>query len=140
VPKFSAGERRELTEWCVVQHAQGRSYSDIADEIAVDRHTVARWVQAEFAVRSEYRSVSGAREVAIATYEAVIREVWRRLRRLNDYSTSVPGLLNVVCRTQARIDRLTGVEAPIKYHELPDEIVITWDDIDNLELPDAEDP
>jgi len=53
----------------------------------------------------------------------------------------VPGILNAICRTQARIDKLTGAEATARFlpiQEMEDEIVIVWEDLDNPELVDAE--
>lgn len=130
MPRFSARERRELAEWACVQRAAGRTYTEIAEEACVDRHTVKGWIESEFVVRSEYRFVSNERERGIALYEALIREGWQRLERLDDNSTNAPGLINAIRQTQSRIDKLTGAEAPIKYREVEDEIVIEWEDLD----------
>lgn len=136
--KFSAVERRELTEWAVIEHSKGRSYSSIAEEISVERRTVASWIQSEYARVSEQRGVSDARERALVGYEALLREAWRRIKKTDVRSLNSAGLINAARSVLERMDKLTGAEAPVKHQAIEDEIVIEWEDLDNIQIEEAE--
>lgn len=130
--QYSRRERDQLAAVAVDLRAQSWSYGQIARELGINPDTAARWVKDELARRSEHREgTSGnAREKAIAGYEALIREGWKRLKKLDDRSHNVPGCLNSIMHAQARIDKLTGAEASVKYLlETPDqELEIYWED------------
>jgi orotate phosphoribosyltransferase-like protein len=138
VPQYSRREREQLSAVAVDLRAQGLTYAPIAEELGINRETARKWLEDEYAKRGEHDSVSIARERAIAGYELLIREGWKRLEKLDDGSHNVPGILNAICRAQARVDKLTGAEASVKYligPEVPEhDIVITWGDLDNPEL------
>lgn len=138
MPKLTTDERRALTVWAVVEHAKGRTYTDIAEEAGVERRTVSGWIESEYARVSEQRSVSDARERAISGYEALLREAWRRIQKTDTKSLNSAGLINAARGLLERIDKLTGAEAPVKYQEVEDEIIIEWEDLDNPELLEAE--
>lgn len=137
MPKFTAEERRELAGWAVVEHAKGRTYTDIAQEAVVARQTVKGWIEAEYAQRSETRSVSDARERSIVGYEALLRETWDRLGKTGTASLNSAGLINAARGLLERIDKLTGAEAPAKVQHLDqDDWEVVWDDIDPAEIRD----
>lgn len=128
MPQYSVEQREQLTTRAVELRVKGWAYAAIAEEIGVVRDTARRWIEAEHARRSEHRSVSDAREHAISVYETGMKAAWERLARMKDSSTNVVGLLNNIRQFQERIDKLTGVETPIKYQEVEDEVEIFWDD------------
>lgn len=135
MPRFSAEERAENTAFAVEEHAKGRSYSEIARELSVDRKTVKGWIDAEYARRSEHRTVSDAREQSIARYEALLRETWQRIGKTGTASLNSAGLINAARGLQERIDKLTGAEAPAKVQHLDqDEYEVVWHDIDPSEI------
>jgi predicted transcriptional regulator len=125
---YGIAQREALTQVAIERKAQRVPYVAIAEELGIDRRTVKTWIENEYARRSEQRSVSDAREAAIATYEAGLKAAWERLPRMHDRSTNLTGLLNNIRTFQERIDKLTGVETPVKYQEVEDEVEIFWDD------------
>lgn len=136
MPKHTAEERERLTARAVDMKVQRYTYTAIAEELGVGRDTAKKWIENEYAKRSEHRTVSDAREAAIATYEALLQQTFERLAALGINSTSLnaSGYINAARSLQERIDKLTGAEAPIKYQEVEDEIVIEWEDLDSPEL------
>lgn len=136
MPQYSQAHKRELTLKAIELRAERYSYSAIARELCLSHPTVKKWIEGYFIEQSETRYVSDARELAIATYAAGIRDCWERLRALpiDSRATNVGALHNNIRSYQERIDKLTGAEAPIKYQEVEDEIVISWPDADDAEL------
>ena len=120
-------KKEELSGRAVELYVKGYNYSEIGREIEVDRRTAKKWVNDEFARRSEHRDYD--KEKAIATYEAVIAEGWARLGKLDNRSLNVSGLLNSIKSAQDSINKITGAEAPQKFQfQEEEEYEIVWGD------------
>lgn len=131
--RLTAAEKAEKATEAVALSARGHTYTQIAELLDHDRKTVKRWIDDELAKRAEHRGErQGDRERAIAVYSEIIREAWEKFDRLDPRSLNVSGLLNAIRTAQERIDKLTGVEAPVKHaHGGPeDEYEVIWHDID----------
>lgn len=122
---LTAVERDEKAREAVELSAKGWADTAVAGRLGINRATVKRLRENEYARRSEHRG--DEREKAIAVYEAVIREGWERLSRVKDNSNNVTGVLNAIRAAQERIDKLTGAEAPIKTKDVTEDYVIEWD-------------
>lgn len=136
MPQYRTEDREALANVAIDLRARGKTWAYIAEEIGVTEKTAKKWVDGEYAKRSEHRSVSDAREVAISRYEMLFKEAVERLEALGKDSKSLnaSGYINAARGLLERIDKLTGAEAPVKYQEVEDEIVIEWEDLDNPEL------
>lgn len=132
MPQYSQADREERTERAVEMRSKCKSISYIAREIGVTDDTAKKWIENEYARRSEHRGASQAREKAISVYEAIIAEGWERMERIKDTSLNVAGVLNAIRAAQERIDKLTGSEAPVKYQNVDEDFEIVFDDDDSL--------
>lgn len=108
----TVAEREEKSARAVDLSAKGWTNTDIAAEIGVTRKTVAAWIANELSRRAEHRE--NDKERAIAVYEAIIAEGWRRLENMDNRSLNVSGVLNSIRGAQDSINKITGAEAPIK--------------------------
>lgn len=134
MPSYTAEVREALTDKAIEMRARGRTWEMVAEEIGVTAKTAMKWVNSEYAQRSEHRSVSDAREVAISRYEMLFAEAVERLEALGQASTSLnaSGYINAARGLLERIDKLTGAEVPIKLQEVDEEYEVMWDDADDL--------
>lgn len=132
--KLTAAERQEKADRAVELSAKGWSNSEIGADLGVHRHTVKKLIDDELAKRAEHREHE--KEAAIAVYQAIIAEGWRRLADLKDSrSHNASGFLNSIKAAQDSINKITGAEAPFKYHvEVDEEYEVVWDDADEATL------
>lgn len=140
MPQYSVEERETLTQEAVDLRARGKTYTEIAETLCITRPTVKKWIEGEYAKRSEHRGVSDARERAISRYEMLFKECVERLESLGKDSKSLnaSGYINAGRGLLERIDRLTGAEAPVKHQRIEGEYEVVWHDIDPNELPEGE--
>lgn len=125
---YTKAFREEITSAAISRSVRGASLRQIGDEFGVPFNTIRNWLNDEYARRAEHREQE--REKAIATYEELKAERWRRLAQLSTDSkaNNVVGLLNGINADQERIDKLTGAEAPIKYESEGRVYVVSWDE------------
>lgn len=130
--RLTAADKQEKVRQAVAMSARSMTYTDIAGQLGVSRNAVAKWVKNELAKRAEHRDQD--RERAIATYQELKAERWRRLKRLptDSRANNVVGLLNGINADQERIDRLTGVEAPKRLEvSEAEEYEVVWSDAED---------
>ncbi len=130
MPPFSAEDRQQKTSRCVELSVKGWNDSEIAREVGINRKTVKKLIEDEYAVRAEHRGPD--KEAAIALYTKLIREGWERLEKLDDNSTNVSGVLNSIRAARERIDKIMGTEAPIKHQDVDEEVEVVFDDADEV--------
>ncbi len=86
----------------------------IADRIGVNRKTVPGLLEqaAEEAEDSQFLEAARAK----THYSQIIRTVWTKLadKNLSVNSHNIPALIGLAASAQARLDKLNGVEAPIR--------------------------
>lgn len=96
----------------------GMTNSDIASRIGVNRKTVPGLIeQAAAEVRADQPLEA---EKAKAHYRQIVRTCWTKLadKTLSVNSHNLPALIAQAANAQARLDKLNGIEAPIKHaHE-----------------------
>ncbi len=138
MPQFSAEDRQQKTARCVELSVKGWNDSEIAREVGINRKTVKKLVEDEYAFRAEHSGPD--KEASIALYRALIKEGWERLEKLDDNSTNVSGVLNSIRACRERIDKITGAEAPIKHQDVEEEFVVEWDYLDSPAGPEVEAP
>lgn len=114
MPRLSAAKREEHQKKAWSLRGQGLYNTEIAKELGVHRHTVRELLKAEGERRREVLPDEDLR--AIATYEAVTREAWRRLKSHPDdaRAQNVVGYLNAILGAQNGKNRVTGAETPVR--------------------------
>lgn len=114
MPRFSQvkREQNQLEAWNM--SGEGLYNTEIAKKLGVHRHTVRDLIQAERDRRRELLPDEDMK--ALATYESVLRESWRRLKSHPDdaKAQNVVGYLNAVLGAQNGKNKITGVEAPTR--------------------------
>jgi hypothetical protein len=109
--QIQGAERRKLAEQAVNLDVRGASFTEIGKQLGISRQLSSTLVYEELARSAEHRDQD--KERAIAHYKQIIRTTWTKLHDLGNRSpNALVGLLNTNINAQARIDRLTGAEAP----------------------------
>lgn len=114
MPRLSAARREELQLEAWGMSGQGMYATEIAKELGVHRHTVRELLRAE---RERKRQAFPDEDVkAASTYDAVIREAWRRLKSHSDdaKAQNVVGYLNAILGAQNGKNDITGAKAPAR--------------------------
>ncbi len=112
---LNARERRKLGEQALDLKAVGLSDVSIAERIGVNRKTVPGLIE-DAAAEAEGDSQFIEAAKAKTHYRRIIRNCWTRLvdNRLSPNSNIVPALIAQATTAQMRLDKLNGIEAPIK--------------------------
>lgn len=118
--RLSTAKREEyqLKAWAL--SGQGMYNTEIAEELGVHRHTVRDLIAAE---RQRRRELLPDEDVkAMAAYEAVMREAWRRLKSHPDdaKAQNVVGYLNAILGAQNGKNSVTGAEVPARSEQTID--------------------
>lgn len=89
------------------------TYTTISERLNISRGLVAKLVSEE-QERREDETQDNERQLAIDTYESVIRHAWSELTSGNLAANSLnrSGLLNTIVAAQSKIDEITGIRAP----------------------------
>jgi predicted transcriptional regulator len=130
--RWTEEERREMAGLAVEMRAKRMTMKEIGAELGCSPTAVKKLVDEEYARRRPRRE--RARAKALADYDALIRECWRRLAAFHDSSAAqnVSGIIGQIRQILERIDKITGAEAPtktqherklIKVEELPEESI-----------------
>lgn len=133
MPQFSAEIRREKALEAVRLSARGLGDSAIGRELDINRATAKKLREDEYASRAEHRAPD--KERSVARYEEIIRAAWERFDETDNRSLNASGYLNTIKAAQERIDKITGAEAPIKFHDMDEEYEVVFSDAD--EIPGA---
>lgn len=129
---LSAIEREEKSLEAVVLSAKGWSDVAIGKHLGINRATVKRLRDSEYARREEHREHD--KEKAIAVYEAIIFAAWERFKNTNNTSLNSAGFLNTIKAAQDSINRITGAESPIKIQDVDGDWDVIWADADEAAL------
>lgn len=113
--RLTVAQKEEKLAEAIALSVRGQTLSHIGEKLGLDRRTVGDWLKNEYARRAEHRDQE--REEAIAFYEELKAERWRRLEHMptDSRANNVVGLLNGLNADQSRIDSLTGVEQAQKH-------------------------
>ncbi len=111
---LTAWERRRKAEQALNLKAMGLTNVSIADRIGVNRKTVPGLLEQAAEEAEDSRFLEAAR--AKTHYSQIIRTCWTKLgdKNLSVNSHNIPALIGLAASAQARLDKLNGVEAPIK--------------------------
>lgn len=107
-------QRAKTAEEAYLLAAKRSSYTEIAGKLGISRQLASTLVKEQRSRVAATRDGEDDREHAIATYEAVINEGWRRMAKLDDRSLNVSGVMNSIVSSQKAIDDITGVKAPAR--------------------------
>jgi len=93
-------------------HVKRVSQREIADRIGCNRNTVSAVVCRITAHLAEGRrtELEAARNEALAVYNEIQREIWKRLEQCPATSSLAVGYLSVIVEARRRQDRLLGLE------------------------------
>jgi hypothetical protein len=131
--RISAERRKQEVEKIYSLFLAGHTNTSIAEQTKHGRPFVTKVIREETERRYDERDAGYEDQQAIEHYREVIREAWDRLKTINDpRSLNVSGLLNTIIRAQERIDKITGIESPIKTQDVGD-INVTWPDLEDIE-------
>jgi hypothetical protein len=131
MPKpLSAAERIEMAQEALEMNVKGKSVIEIGEHLGITRKIASNLVHEELAKRSEHRGREPDREKAIAHYVQIIRAAWTGYQKCLPGTNQAIGYLNSIRQAQERIDKLTGVEAPMKFEDVT-EAEVVWDDADS---------
>lgn len=93
-------------------HVKRVSQREIADRIGCNRNTVSAVVRRTTEQLAEGRrtEMEVARNEALAVYDEIQREIWKRLEQCPATSSLAVGYLSVIVEARRRQDRLLGLE------------------------------
>jgi hypothetical protein len=108
-------ERRRLGEQALNLAALGMSNVAISDRIGVNRKTVPGLLRQAMEETDTDQLLELTK--AKAHYRQIIKTCWTKLQHksLSVNSHNVPAFIGLAANAQARLDKLNGVEAPIKH-------------------------
>lgn len=130
MPQYSEKKRIELTAQAVELRARNMSFCAIAKELGITHPTAKKWIEDEYARRSEHREVD--RERHLSVYEAIQSAAWAAFENTNSGSLNRSGYLNTIKAAEDSKVKITGAEAPFKFRdesEAPWDIVFDDDEI-----------
>jgi hypothetical protein len=117
----------ELTAQAVELRAKNLSFNAIARELGITHPTAKKWIEDEYARRSEHRELD--REKHLAVYEAIQSAAWAAFQDTNSASLNRSGYLNTIKAAEDSKVKITGAEAPHKYQDVTEESYeIVFDD------------
>lgn len=134
MPKKSAAEVRRLTDEAYLLDLKGWSYTAIGEHLAVTRQYVAKLIEGEREKRAD-EALDFDAVAAIDRYRKTIADAEAVLGTISPQSTNLTGLHNVILKAQERIDKITGVESPLKIQDVG-EVEVEWNDTRPGEIDD----
>jgi hypothetical protein len=129
---WTQGEREEKALEASMLRAKGKTLRETAEALGCGANLVKVLLDEEYRRRKPQRE--RARSKAIIAYEALVREMWRRLAAFPDNASAqnVNGFMGNIRQTLERIDKITGAEAPTKtQHE---RINVDWSKLPENDL------
>lgn len=110
MPRLTQAQKDELGPQCVELYAEGNGDSAIGRLLGINRATVKKLRDDEYAKRAETRDNDIEQHMAV--YTAIQRHAWAAFKNTDERSLNKAGLLNTIKSAEDSKVKLTGAEAP----------------------------